>query len=118
MNVMRKVRRGRITAEHMGALVRPEQLLMAAEPDGHTPIDKPCFSNPTSLLEYMLVRGYDERLREEPIEVVMGSKGNLEIHDGNHRVVAAYEAGLKHIPVNVYYWDGAEEMHVLVGGVV
>ncbi len=78
-------------------------------------IDKPCCrDHPTSLLVYMLVCGYDASLREEPIEAVVDSKGHLDIYDGNHRIVAAHEAGLKTIPVSVYYWDGAEKTHALV----
>ena len=110
--MLQKIKRGRITAEHINASVRPRQLLASA--DAWAPIDRPCFGHPTSLLVYMLVCGYDKSLDDEPIEVVIDNKGNLEIHDGNHRITAAHAAGLKTIPVNIYYWDGAEKDYAFV----
>lgn len=110
---VQQIRRGCCTAVHMNALVRPEQLLAGVDLDGYSPIDKPCFGNPTSLIEYMLVCGYDDWLEEEPIEVWVYKHGRLEVHDGNHRITAAYEVGLELIPVNIYYRHGSEKVHAL-----
>ncbi|KKL87531.1 hypothetical protein LCGC14_1933800, partial [marine sediment metagenome] len=95
------------TARYKGeVMVSPRQLLSAADPDSMIAVHK--------LAAYMREYGYDSTLREEPIQIVVDKDGNPVIYDGNHRVAAANEAGLKQIPIELWYHGGSEQ---IAGGI-
>jgi|2_EtaG_2_1085320.scaffolds.fasta_scaffold65628_2 hypothetical protein len=47
---------------------------------------------------------------EEIVSISVEPDGKIEVHEGNHRVDAALEAGLDRIPVNIRYYGNAQDL--------
>ncbi len=91
------------TARYEGeVMVSSRELLSAADPDDMVAVHR--------LAAYMQEHGYDDYLREEPIQIVIDKDGDPVIYDGNHRVAAANEASLAQIPIELWYHGGSEQI--------
>ena len=71
---------------------------------------RPAATYPDKVSEYadqMRRGGWDYEDSDEPIHLAHTPEGSVLI-DGNHRILAAHEAGITHLPVHVKTIYGAE----------
>jgi ParB-like chromosome segregation protein Spo0J len=49
---------------------------------------------------------------EEIVSINVEPDGTIQVHEGNHRIDAALEAGLDRIPVQIRYYGNAQDLQI------